>query len=930
VQVTAVAFVGPLMVATGTDRGDICVYDISTFRMEAVQRFHADEGHITTLAVRLTPRQAHDTATAAAPRGLDGGGVVSGPMGLPWRTSPSRPAGMGAGLGGLDASEQAGTDTLLAAASSAGGLHVFRAEGAGEHAWRHVHTGAVAGQPFLSYSPDGDYLAVGSGAHGGHLVVLDANTLQVVLEQPFPGSRLAGAGFLPAAAGGSQLVAVPRGGTLAGGVRLRLYAAPARGMPALIELTRPLREPHTSSASHGSGWEAQVAEGEDFLAWLERAANAPPAAASQDATAATAAGSRVPELSPIGTRFARGGAAGSGGAVSSPLAHVRGSPLPADRRRSPEAWAAALGLGFGAGGTGGDSGNGGGSWLAADAEAEVRQRGSLEVEPWASPAGGRRVGAALATTAATLGAEEEAEAVVAFAAAAGDPSRATVAKVASVGVANRGGGGGGASAAAAAGAVAAGLAVVESGACAGAEAEAGSPARTWQAQRPSTQPAARSWITGGPPRTDFLPQPTAPTQGTSTMSRNPAPAPPSARHAAAAAASKRTHLVTLGAGCIDEDAEAEAAAVQEEDEEGAEGEGEGLLSEEPELPHSGTLLPASGIPAAKNSASSSRYAAAPSLYDEDEQEAEMEAEERPRRPLVQGRSQEAPLGRAREGGQQHQQPPLHCGAAAGGAQAGGMQLGGAAGGPGGWLAGREDAEPGVEATLGGAGGDVLSYGGGADEAGGGLYDSSWREGDLTMTGPQMFGSSLSAAGRGAGSSLTHGSAGGDDSLSTASFHFQMPSQQQQRQQQQQPLLEETARLNLGPSRDTALAGGQRVSSPEPKANDPWVGGNSNPYLHGYGYSSYSHSDAAGAAAMDADYEGAGADPLLARTAYFSADQLASDGGLPEAISLGLGVALGPAGGGEDASGEGGSSSSGQQPYQSPWQQLLQAGLGGCG
>ncbi|PNH00981.1 hypothetical protein TSOC_013170 [Tetrabaena socialis] len=85
VHVTAVAYVGPLMAAAGSDRGDVCVYDISTKRLEAVQRFHVDVGPVTALACRTTPQQAHDMATALAPRTLDGGGAVAGPAGLPWR-----------------------------------------------------------------------------------------------------------------------------------------------------------------------------------------------------------------------------------------------------------------------------------------------------------------------------------------------------------------------------------------------------------------------------------------------------------------------------------------------------------------------------------------------------------------------------------------------------------------------------------------------------------------------------------------------------------------------------------------------------------------------------------------------------------------------------------------------------------------------------
>lgn len=203
---------------------------------------------------------------------------------------------------------------LLAVASTAGWLHVFSASATGTATaadcgcWVHAYAGAVSGQPHLSFSPDGRYLAVasgetwvlrwypedggrawdcrpqaaarvgrppngtpacqaatrfahapastsallhvGAGAGTGRLVVLDTcsgsrqsgphSSMAVMAEQRYPGP-LAGGGFLPAAAGGSELVALQRGGGLAGGVRLRLYAAPtaaAMGLPELIQVGR--------------------------------------------------------------------------------------------------------------------------------------------------------------------------------------------------------------------------------------------------------------------------------------------------------------------------------------------------------------------------------------------------------------------------------------------------------------------------------------------------------------------------------------------------------------------------------------------------------------------------------------------------------------------------------------------------------------------
>ncbi len=82
-----------MQVAVGTDCGTVCVYDISTSRLRAVQRFAAygvpdplaDATPVSCLAARGSPRHMAAAATAGAPRGLDGGGVLRGPGGLPWR-----------------------------------------------------------------------------------------------------------------------------------------------------------------------------------------------------------------------------------------------------------------------------------------------------------------------------------------------------------------------------------------------------------------------------------------------------------------------------------------------------------------------------------------------------------------------------------------------------------------------------------------------------------------------------------------------------------------------------------------------------------------------------------------------------------------------------------------------------------------------------
>lgn len=53
----------------------------------------------------------------------------------------------------------------LAVGSSAGWVCVLSATGAGEHAWSRTFSGAVVGEPAISFSPDGAYMALaGTGA----------------------------------------------------------------------------------------------------------------------------------------------------------------------------------------------------------------------------------------------------------------------------------------------------------------------------------------------------------------------------------------------------------------------------------------------------------------------------------------------------------------------------------------------------------------------------------------------------------------------------------------------------------------------------------------------------------------------------------------------------------------------------------------------
>lgn len=196
--------------------------DISAGSLQPVQRFHVDDGPVSAIAARLTARQLYELSSAQGPRGLDGGGVVGGPVGLPWRLPPyaeDADAGSpkGVPMGSLSRvcpkawscrlrrglARQHGirvrtwwacallrpsmllarapqrmssisgwpcnalhcaADTLLAVASAAGWLAVYQPLRAGERAWEKMFVGSVTGHPLLAFSPDGSHLALASGA----------------------------------------------------------------------------------------------------------------------------------------------------------------------------------------------------------------------------------------------------------------------------------------------------------------------------------------------------------------------------------------------------------------------------------------------------------------------------------------------------------------------------------------------------------------------------------------------------------------------------------------------------------------------------------------------------------------------------------------------------------------------------------------------
>ncbi|GIM16463.1 hypothetical protein Vretimale_19098, partial [Volvox reticuliferus] len=518
-HVTAVAFAGPLLVASGTDQGTVCMYDISTSRLVVVQRFTAGEGPITALASRLTPRQVYDVITAAAPRGPDGGGVLAAPVGLPWRSSP----GFGAVSDGCG-----GTDTLLAVASPAGWVKVFRAARSGEDAWQLVHHCTVDGPPYLSYSPDGNYLAVGAG---DRLEVLNATSFELVHLQLFQRGPLSGAGFLAAAAGGSALVAMQVGGTLVGGMRLRVFAAPAGQEPELMQLTLPLREVE----SEGLERRPEVNQDEDSPDWLQRAvihdhtssgsrSGAASASASAMAIASTllrglSLGSHSPTAAVTNALAAadvrRGGATDGSGQPPQALSAAPPSS-PSSRRNlawgvsggdpsagiSPglpganpawgwQAFAPSPSASSESPGSGGQNGVAAAESIPGGGGAKFAKYSPSSAEPLASP-WWRSGGAAAATKSSPqhrLGSW--------FRSPPKSPAAETARGGAGTHGAVRGPGGGGA----------------------GDAASAAAAAHSWQAYRPATQPAPRSWITGQPPRADFLPQPTSPPSSSSSPPR---------------------------------------------------------------------------------------------------------------------------------------------------------------------------------------------------------------------------------------------------------------------------------------------------------------------------------------------------------------------------------------------------------------------------
>ncbi|EFJ50437.1 hypothetical protein VOLCADRAFT_88779 [Volvox carteri f. nagariensis] len=607
-EVTAVTFVGSLMVAAGTQQGHVTLYDISTSRLVVVHRFSAGQGPVMALASRLTPRQMHDVVTASAPRGLDGGGVLAAPVGLPWRD--------------MSEGSESGTDTLLAVSSPAAWLNVFRAARSGEAAWRVVHHQAVAGQPFLSFSPDGQYMALAAGLQQ-----------LVVHEQHFPPGDLVGGGFLPAAAGGSALVAMQLGTTLAGGIQLRLFAAPAREEPQSVQeqLTRPLLDPIRSNNGSSNSNRAQqpldatgicANRDEDFLTWLQHPTTtasdddpgstpAPPAAspspapapAPAEGSAATAA--LLQGLSLGSNRLAGAGAPAAGRASATHPLSPLPSPSPLPQPHPTWGWEAFA------------------SSPPTSQEAPlVHRNGDPHQAAIARPHwlpesdGGRLLGerspsaGPLAATSWTTMTGGGTAAVPAMAspssyqrqdASSQSRSPGPVSVGAIHGSAHETGqeGGGGDAACDAAGAT-----------------------HTWQAYRPATQPAPRSWITGLPPRADFLPRPVPPPppfqQAPQTTTIKPLataqPGSPSASPAATAAtgppsASPATSPVggQLAAGTASRPLRGRIGSPQPAASwaaryqntvlsglvaEGQEQSGDCVSEPEPELPHSGALLPA--------------------------------------------------------------------------------------------------------------------------------------------------------------------------------------------------------------------------------------------------------------------------------------------------------------------------------------------------
>ncbi|GLI62308.1 hypothetical protein VaNZ11_004915 [Volvox africanus] len=523
-HVTAVAFAGPLLVAAGTDQGIVCMYDISTSRLVVVQRFTAGEGPITALSTRLTPRQVYDVATAAAPRGPDGGGVLVAPVGLPWRSSPGFGAGFDDGSG-TDIHTR--SDTLLAVASPAGWMKVFRAARSGEDAWQVVHHCTLDGPPYLSYSPDGNYLAVGAGER---LEVLNATTFELVHRHLFQRGPLAGAGFLPASAGGSSLLAMQLGGSLAGGTRLRLFAAPAGMDPELVQLTLPLLD----LGIEGHERRPETNKDERFPDSLPRAAINNPATSSRRATAASALattsellgglslGSTCPTAAvtnePVDVR--RSGATDGSGqqpaALSSPY-----PSSPSARRSLPwglggvdtgigtelsgvnpawgwQAFAPSPSASSESLGTGGQGGRAAAATSPGGGGAKGAERSPSPAEPWASPSWGGD-GAAAAVAVATASSPRH---------PLGSWSRSPP-KSPAVTTANTRTG-------------THGSVDMPEGTEANGAASAAA-AHAWQAYRPTTQPAPRSWITGLPPRADFLPQPvSSPLSSSSPPRRQPA------------------------------------------------------------------------------------------------------------------------------------------------------------------------------------------------------------------------------------------------------------------------------------------------------------------------------------------------------------------------------------------------------------------------
>ncbi|GAX80608.1 hypothetical protein CEUSTIGMA_g8043.t1 [Chlamydomonas eustigma] len=232
-KIMALQFIGSFLLAAGSSLGTVTVYDMTTSKLQAIQRLTVDSGPVSSLAACLPFQLERQVASTHGTRPFDGGGVVGWPAGLPWRLPGSN-------------AEEAGSSALLAVGSDAGWLHIFQPRQPGEGAWVRQYSGNHMGKVKLAFSPDGSCLALASGYESGSLTLLDTLSWQPVKQWAFPsalaavsfgshfGSELGVEGGFPTSPALGASTPLSAGSHFTPVVSFTLCAVPERGLPTTL------------------------------------------------------------------------------------------------------------------------------------------------------------------------------------------------------------------------------------------------------------------------------------------------------------------------------------------------------------------------------------------------------------------------------------------------------------------------------------------------------------------------------------------------------------------------------------------------------------------------------------------------------------------------------------------------------------------------